>query len=176
MILSQRHNVNPPTIIDTMSVNESQDNPSFGIQIVAFFPRSTVLVLAIVVGIMFDNFNNYVGNFRMRLFSDFFWPLMLIHYLLLKDLYILFIVNELVRNYEQGNVTVQKCNCCGFEKEMHSNGVHETKGGLLRCMLKNLLVQTIVEMNQKIKYYMKYSFWVTELQMIWHCCKLLFSE
>ena len=48
MILSHRHNVNPPTIMDTMSVNEGQDIPSCGKMLCRLLPFSgTIHVLKV---------------------------------------------------------------------------------------------------------------------------------
>ena len=42
----------------------------------------------------------------------------------------MFLVNEITEKYGCGNVQVQKCPTCDYEKEMHSAGVHMSEGSL----------------------------------------------
>ena len=42
------------------------------------------------------------------------------------------LVDDLVQKYGQGEVSIQKCETCNYEKIIHSSGVHHDEGGCVK--------------------------------------------
>ncbi|XP_044183032.1 uncharacterized protein LOC122947312 [Acropora millepora] len=61
--------------------------------------------------------------------------------------------DDLVQKYGQGEVSIQKCETCNYEKIIHSSGVHHDEGGCVKVYSEDhmkLVVQTVMRMSPKI--------------------------
>ena len=62
------------------------------------------------------------------------------------------LVDDLVQKYRQGEVSIQKCETCNFEKIIHSNGVHHDEGGCVKVYSEEdkFSYPTVIRMSPKV--------------------------